>query len=103
MRALCGAIIAAGSLIGLGLAAIGLGSRYTALTERAADGSVHWANMVIKFQDLDNPMKLILVLLVIGVAVGIATAFLGLMYHHHRRHNELLHHQQSGTQPRVTV
>ena len=28
MRALCGAIIAAGALVGLGLAAVGIGTRY---------------------------------------------------------------------------
>jgi hypothetical protein len=84
MRALCGAIITAGALIGLGLTGMGLGSRYQG---QAGTPSVH-----ILFQDLDNPFKLILVLLVIGVVVGVSVAFIGLMYHDHRRHHEMLVH-----------
>jgi hypothetical protein len=50
-------------------------------------------------------MKLVLILLVIGVVAGIATAFLGLMFHHHRRHHEMLHwqNQHAGAPPRTTV
>jgi hypothetical protein len=80
MRALCGAIITAGALIGLGLAAVGLGSRY------------HGATNEVLFKDIDNPLKLVLVLLVIGVVVGVAIAFIGLMFHHERRHRELTLH-----------
>jgi hypothetical protein len=106
MRALIGAIIAAGSFIGLGLAAIGLGTRYTTYAVHPAGGGpVDFASSQVKFQDLDNPMKLVLILLVIGVVVGIATAFIGLMYHHHRRHHELLrlHGEHAGAGPRATV
>ena len=38
MRPLCGAIIAAGALIGLGLAALGVGQRYADLGRPTADG-----------------------------------------------------------------
>ena len=40
MRALCGAIIAAGTLIGLGIAALGIGTRYQYFSERNADGQL---------------------------------------------------------------
>jgi hypothetical protein len=97
MRALCGAIITAGALIGLGMTGIGLGSRYQA---QAASASSH-----ILFQDLDNPFKLILILLVIGLVIGVSVAFIGLMYHHHRRHQEMLYHtsRDGGTQQRIAV
>jgi hypothetical protein len=105
MRALCGAIITAGALLGLGLTAMGLGNRYTTYYDRGTNGVVDFAKSQVQFRDLDNPMKLILVILVIGVVVGLAVAFLGLMYHHHRRHHELLHHHNShaGAPPRATV
>ncbi len=106
MRALCGAIITAGALIGLGLFALGMGTRYTTYAVHAGPGGpVNFETSQVKFQDLDNPMKLVLVLLVIGVVVGIATAFLGLMFHHHRRHHEFLHwqNQHAGAPPRTTV
>jgi hypothetical protein len=104
MRALCGAIITAGALLGLGLTAMGLGNRYTTYYHRT-DGIVDFAQSQVRFGDLDNPMKLILIILVIGVVVGISVAFLGLMYHHQRRHYEVLHRDNShaGTPPRATV
>ena len=40
MRALCGAIIAAGALIGLGLSALGVGYRYAELSRTTSDGKV---------------------------------------------------------------
>ena len=104
MRALCGAIITAGAFLGLGLAAIGIGCRYTTYYSRV-EGGVDFPNSQILFRDLDNPMKLILVVLVIGAVIGITVAFLGLMYHHHRRYHELLHHHnhQAGVPPRAAV
>jgi hypothetical protein len=104
MRALCGAIITAGALLGLGFTAMGLGNRYTSYYDRA-EGVVDFAKSQVRFQDLDNPMKLILVILVIGVVVGLCVAFLGLMYHHHRRHYEMLgrHNTHTTAPPRATV
>jgi hypothetical protein len=103
MRALCGAIITAGALIGLGLAAIGYGLRYA--------GFPH---------DLKNPdtghlygatsLMLIEVALLLALAVGLAVAFMGLAFHHYRRERELerLHGGATApgsltTPPRTTV
>jgi hypothetical protein len=80
MRALCAAIISAGALIGLGLAAIGVGTRYQSL-QLAGDGYVH-------FKQLDTPMILIIVVLVATLLSAVAATFLGLAYHHERRHFE---------------
>jgi ABC-type sulfate transport system permease component len=82
MRALCGAIITAGALIGLGLAGIGLGIRYQDVPY-AADTYVH-------FKSLDTAMAVAFVALILALLVGLATAFVGLAYHHERRHRE--HH-----------
>lgn len=82
MRALCGAIITAGALIGLGLTAIGYGIRYQ------------------NFGDAINPdtkqiyaapsLAIIEVTLLVGLLIGLAVAFIGLAYHHYRRHYEML-------------
>jgi cell division protein FtsX len=87
MRALCGAIITAGALIGLGLTAMGIGTRYQSFADMDAEGNVRW----LTFRLLDTPLALILVLLVIALVTGMAIAFLGLAFHHHRRHLEMLH------------
>jgi hypothetical protein len=90
MRALCGAIITAGALIGLGLTAVGIGTRYHSFAEMNQQGNVQW----VTFKSLDTPLTLILTLLIIVLFVGIAVAFLGLAFHHHRRHFEHLRHTQ---------
>ena len=83
-------IITAGSLIGLGLAAVGVGMRYQAAgLSPSTDGFVHW-------RQLDTPMMLILVLLILTLLAGLAATFLGLAYHHERRHFERQAHL-SGT------
>jgi len=85
MRALIGAIITAGALIGLGLCAVGLGLRYqnTGMTDPSAIVYVKWVQ-------LDTPMMLLIVALLTMAIIGLATAFLGLAYHHERRHYERL-------------
>src|SRR5712692_6580912 len=88
MRALCGAIITAGALIGLGLTALGVGTRYQSFADVDRDGNTRW----LTFKTMDTPLTLILTLLVISLLVGMAIAFIGLAYHHHRRHHEQLHH-----------
>jgi hypothetical protein len=110
MRALCGAIIAAGAFIGLGLVSIGIGTRYTTYAiHDSADGvrTVNLDKSQVRFRDLDNPMQLVVVLCVIGVVVGTAAAFVGLMFEHHYRHHELLHlqnsHHAAGVPPRAAV
>ena len=85
MRALCGAIIAAGSLIGLGLAGIGFGVRYQHFTPRP-DGPAY-----IEFKALDTPLMLAFVVLLVSLVIGFGIAFAGLAYHHHRRESELMH------------
>jgi len=86
MRALCASIITAGALIGLGLAAIGLGTRYHALGMQDPAKIVY-----VKWIQLDTAMMLILVVLLCAAVVGVAAAFLGLAYHHERRHHERHH------------
>lgn len=88
MRALCASIISAGALVGLGLAALGVGTRYQGMVA-TGDNFIHW-------KQLDTPMMLILVLLITTLLSALAATFLGLAYHHERRHNER-HGQASGS------
>ena len=107
MRPLCGAIITAGALIGLGLFSLGFGTRYAAYAERNADGHFR-ADYWVKLSQIDTPLLIILAILVISLMVGLGTAFVGLAYHHHKRHLEMLRHhphtdQAHSTNPRSTV
>jgi hypothetical protein len=88
MRALCGAVITAGALIGLGLTAIGIGNRYSGFGLTTTDNRISF----YRFQDLDTALMYILVALTVVLLVGLAVAFLGLAYHHERR----LHERQLG-------
>jgi hypothetical protein len=84
MRALCGAIITAGAVIGLGLTAIGIGSRYVREQATAPQGDpplIHLAQM-------DRPLVFILVFLTCVAVIGLGVSFLGLAYHHVRRERE---------------
>jgi ABC-type Fe3+ transport system permease subunit len=117
MRAICGAIITAGALIGLGLAVLGIGLRYNNYSHPDAttgnvlrrdwsgdknfsyglpdkDHAVAW----VKFSEMDNALQVIVVVLILAVLAGLATAFIGLAFHHHRRMQELEHlrHRISG-------
>jgi len=101
MRALCGAIITAGALIGLGITALGIGTRYStqllATTEKG-DPIIYY------LKQLDTPLLLILVFLVAVAIVGLGIAFVGLAYHHHRREREHAWQvQQHAAQKRTTV
>jgi hypothetical protein len=87
MRALCGAIISAGALMGLGLAAIGVGTRYAKFDYFNAKNEPQW----VEFKQMDVALIGIIVLLICTLLVGLAIAILGLAYHHHRRHLEHLH------------
>jgi len=101
MRALCGAIITTGALIGLGLAAIGIGTRYT--MERSAPPADP-TSFVIHFRQLDTPMAFILVLLALAVVVGLGITFVGLAYHHARREREFAWEKdRAAAQHRTTV
>ena len=118
MRALCGAIIAAGALIGLGFAALGVGERYSHLSQPNADGKVlireyggdqHITGFgtpdkdhdvaYVKYSEMDRGLTVSITILIIALFIGIATAFIGLAFHHHRRMQELEHlrRQISGT------
>jgi hypothetical protein len=87
MRALCGAIIAAGSLIGLGLLSIGIGTRYNFFSQRVPNTDTL---MYVRLKDMDSSLLLCLVFLIVCALIGLGIAFLGLAYHHHHRHHELL-------------
>src|SRR5262245_61814993 len=105
MRALCGAIITAGAVIGLGLMALGLGTRYTrernwpdasAAEAKAEDGKApakpeEAEPVIVHFSKLDTPMQFILVFLTSVAIVGLGIAVVGLAYHHHRREREHAH------------
>jgi hypothetical protein len=105
MRALCGAIISARALIGLGLFAVGIGYRYSIYPYHDPQtGDVQWVHL----KYLDTSLLVVLVALLLVLLIGLGIAFLGLAYHHHRRHMEMLHHHHGGTvdrppSDRVTV
>ena len=97
MRALCGAIIAAGAMIGLGLTAQGIGTRYMSEgARREGPGTVTTAvptateSNLIHLSQMDRPLAFILVFLTAGAVVGLAITFVGLAYHHQRRERERL-------------
>ncbi len=102
MRALCGAIITAGALIGLGLTAIAFGTRYgqTVGLDRNSQGEI----VQLHLSQMDRPLVFVLVFLTILAIIGLAIAFLGLAYHHHRRHHEFLREHPATTgNPRISV
>jgi len=84
MRALCGSIIAAGALIGLGLTALGFGTRFGGVTTVHPDGTT-FAGVYYGAPS----MMIALVVLLAAAVVGLGIAFLGLAYHHERRYREL--------------
>ncbi len=84
MRALCGAVITAGALIGLGMTAIGIGQRYT--MEKAPASSAEFTP--IRLSQMDSSLIFILVFITSIAVVGLGISFLGLAYHHHRRERE---------------
>ncbi|HET6574457.1 MAG TPA: hypothetical protein VFG68_12690 [Fimbriiglobus sp.] len=86
MRALCGAIIAAGAFLGLGLTALGIGTRYSGARVASDTGEP----ILVKLSQMDRPLIFILVFLVCAAVIGLGIAFLGLAYHHLRRDREFL-------------
>ena len=89
MRAICGAVITAGALIGLGLATIGEGLRYAIYTYHDGSGSLQY----VKFHEMDTALIVTFVGLAIMAIIGLAATFVGLAYHHQRRHHEMMHLQ----------
>ena len=92
MRPLCGAIITAGALIGLGLFSLGYGTRYSAYVERNAKGDLE-TEYLVKLSHMDTSLIILMTLLVATLIIGLAISFVGLAYHHHKRQLELLHHK----------
>jgi len=91
--------MAAGAFIGLGLTALGIGTRYSA--ERAfEDGKP----VLARLSSLDGPLVFILVLLTCAALVGVGVAFLGLSYHHFRREREhQWERERAASRERTTV
>jgi len=88
MRPLCGAIITAGALIGLGLFSLGYGTRYARyaeLNEKYEFREDYW----VKFSQMDTTLIVLLVMLVTTLLIGLVIAFVGLAYHHQKRHLEM--------------
>lgn len=86
MRALCGAIITAAAVIGLGLTAIGFGTRYQTSLENLDKTGLP---ISMPLSRMDTPLIFILFFLTATALVGLGIAFLGLAYHHKRRCDEL--------------
>ena len=84
MRALCGAIITAGALIGLGLTALGIGTRYTREFVSQQDGEP----MLVRLSQMDRPLVFVLVFLTCAAVIGLGITIAGLAYHHLRRERE---------------
>jgi hypothetical protein len=85
MRALCGAIITAGALLGMGLTAIGFGTRYQKTMENLdKDGEP----ILLHLYQIDRPLIFVLVFLTTAAIVGLGITFFGLAYHHMRRDRE---------------
>jgi hypothetical protein len=91
MRALCGAIVTAGALIGLGLTALGIGHRYTMEGRPAGPGEP--PPLMVHLNQMDRSLAFVLVFLTCTALVGLGITFLGLAYHHHRREREHHLHQ----------
>jgi hypothetical protein len=102
MRALCGAIITAGAVIGLGLTALGIGTRYQGdrspvqvVDGKAVDGKAAETRTtvvepyLVYIHSMDRPLVFCLVFLTCVAIIGLGIAFVGLAYHHHRRLHEL--------------
>ncbi len=101
MRALCGAIITAGAVIGLGLAAQAFSHRYLLLRDSQVDPAKYptltdtdldkkGKELRQRFHEVDAPLLYIVTFLSAVAVIGLGIAILGLAYHHYRRHHEHL-------------
>ena len=95
MRAICGAIITAGAMIGLGLAALGIGIRYQNFMATVENQPHHLV--------YTNAILIAMAILIAGVVIGLGIATVGLMFHHERRHREWLREQRDTMTPRTPV
>jgi hypothetical protein len=94
MRALCGAIITAGALIGLGLTTVGLGVRFQGIDRINPDTQVLIGVRLMTYS---------LAVTICAVLIGLGIAFIGLMFHHERRHREHLHGMGSRPETRTVT
>ena len=85
MRALVGATITLGSLIGLGLSTLAIGLRYQFVNWRREGSDALYD---VKFREIDNPLQFAVVLLTIFALIGLGITYFGLAYHHERRYRE---------------
>jgi len=93
MRAICGSIIAAGALIGLGLTALAYGVRFQSFGPSVINPN---SNQLYAVPSL----TLIMVLLAIFAGIGLGIAFVGLAFHHERRHYEMMRESEgAGRRP----
>lgn len=84
-RLVAAAEIEPGAMIGLGLTAMGIGTRYErewTHTEAGGTGNPY----LVHLSQMDRPLTFILVFLTSGAVVGLAITFIGLAYHHQRRY-----------------
>lgn len=95
MRALCGAIITAGAMIGLGLTAIGVGLRFQSF----GNARHEYTDQIWGAPSL----MLMMIVLLIGAGIGLGIAFLGLAYHHHRRYHEMLRYTTPRSEPPIAA
>jgi hypothetical protein len=80
MRALSGAIITAGAMIGVGLTALGFGIRFQGYPSTSVHNDELYGI---------PSMVLLMVVLLACVIIGLGITFIGLMYHHMHRYYEL--------------
>ena len=108
MRALVGAIITAGALIGLGLTALGIGTRYQG--ERPFDqplGEVKSSAddppqpRLVRMSSMDRPLVFCLVFATSAAVIGLGITIFGLAYHHLRREREYQLERERGIVPRT--
>ncbi len=96
MRAICGAIITAGALIGMGLVALAFGTRYHTVSDHRL--------VVVHLDDVDRPLLFMLVFTAGAVVIGLGISFLGLAYHHKRRTDEMaLERERHSARQRTSV
>jgi cell division protein FtsX len=88
MRALCGAIVTAGALIGLGLTALGFGVRFQGMDKVSTQTDMQIGAM---------SLTILMVVLLAGLVTGLGIAFVGLAFHHERRERE--RHRELGHVP----
>jgi hypothetical protein len=86
MRAICGAVLTAGALIGLGLTSVGAGARYADYLDWDDPGPPKR----VELRQTDTGILVAQTALVLGLLVGLGVTFLGLAHHHHQRNQEFL-------------